>query len=182
MDPRQLRQLLEDNYFASYGWAVHCCRGDREEAAEVVQSTFLKVLEGKARFGGRSDFKTWLFGVIRNTAASLRRRVLRRFQRRGRMPSIEPESRISLEAEVYQAQRARILIGLLARLSPRQRELLHLVFYQELTVDQAAGVLGISVGSARVHYQRGKDRLRRLLEQTEKDHERIWPGRDPKTV
>ena len=80
MDPRQLRKLLEDHYFASYGWAVHCCRGDREEAAEVVQTAFLKVLEGRARFGGRSDFKTWIFGVIRNTAASLRRRLLRRLQ------------------------------------------------------------------------------------------------------
>ena len=183
MDPRQLRQLLEDHYFASYGWAVHCCGGDHEEAAEVVQIAFLKVLEGKARFGGRSDFKTWLFGVIRNTAASLRRRLFRRLGRRGPKAPVQPAGRESgAEGALYQAQLTRLLSGLLIRLSPRQRDLLHLVFYQEMTVDEAAGMLGISVGSARVHYQRGKVRLKRLLEESEENHERIWPRRNPRAV
>jgi len=51
----------------------------------------------------------------------------------------------------------------LTRLSSRQRELLHLVFYQDLTIEQAAEVLHIPVGTARTHYQRGKARLRDLL-------------------
>jgi RNA polymerase sigma-70 factor (ECF subfamily) len=40
---------------------------------------------------------------------------------------------------------------------------LHLVFYQDLTIAAAADVLGISLGSARVHYERGKAQLRRHL-------------------
>ena len=48
-------------------------------------------------------------------------------------------------------------------LPTRQRELLHLVFYQELTIGEAADVLAISVGTARTHYERGKQRLRELL-------------------
>ena len=51
----------------------------------------------------------------------------------------------------------------LARLSPRQREVLHLVFTEEWTVEAAAEAMGIGVGSARVHYDRGKKRLRALL-------------------
>ena len=48
-------------------------------------------------------------------------------------------------------------------LSPRQRALLHLVYYQDMTIEDASQVLGISVGSARTHYARGKQRLRALL-------------------
>ena len=47
-----------------------------------------------------------------------------------------------------------------------------LVFYQELSVAEAASVLGISVGTARTHYQRGKQRLRELLAGEERDDAR----------
>jgi RNA polymerase sigma-70 factor (ECF subfamily) len=56
------------------------------------------------------------------------------------------------------------LLGVLATLPERQQQVLHLVFYQDLSLREAAEVLGVRVGTARVHYERGKKRLRALLE------------------
>jgi DNA-directed RNA polymerase specialized sigma24 family protein len=39
-----------------------------------LQIAYLKILEGKARFDGRSSLKTWLFAIIRRTALEQRRR------------------------------------------------------------------------------------------------------------
>src|SRR6476659_6962031 len=60
---------LESLHPSSFAWALGCCGRNREDAEEVLQDVYLKILEGKARFEGRSTLKTWLFAVIRKTAA-----------------------------------------------------------------------------------------------------------------
>ena len=58
----------------------------------------------------------------------------------------------------------------LQQLPARQAEVLHLVFYQDLTINEAAQIMGVGIGSARQHYERGKARLRTLL-QPDSHHE-----------
>lgn len=169
MQPHDLAVQLEPLHADAFGWALHCCRHDRVAAEEVLQVTYLKILQGRARFDGRASLRTWLFAVVRRTAAEQRRRAaLRRWVPLpggdGREPAdgrTDPETRAVARAESTRLRAA------LARLPQRQQQVLHLVFYQDLTVVQAAEVLGIGVGSARTHYARGKTRLRRLLEEGE---------------
>ena len=128
--------------------------------------SYLKVLEGRARFDERSAFKTWLFGVIRRTAAEHRRREVFRWTRLGHWvlrESTRPSAPRGPLAEVELSDESRRLREALDVLSTRQREILHLVFYQELSIEQAATVMGVSLGTARTHYERGKAALRRLL-------------------
>ncbi len=51
----------------------------------------------------------------------------------------------------------------LGELPARQREVLDLVFFHEMTIEQAAEVMGVSLGTARTHYHRGKLGLLALL-------------------
>ena len=134
-----------------------------------MQLSYLKVLEGRARFAGRSSFKTWLFGVIHKTAADQRRRQVLRELVALRWATEEErrEPAPGADARLADAQRHTALERALAALPRRQREVLLLVFHHELTVDEAAGVMEVGVGSARQHYARGKERLRRLLSATE---------------
>src|SRR5207237_10071012 len=73
MDRAELEQQLQAFHAASFGWALACCDRDRDEAEDVLQTVYVKVLDGKARFEGRAAFRTWLFAVIRRTAAGHRR-------------------------------------------------------------------------------------------------------------
>src|SRR6476660_8238037 len=81
MDIAELKDELEKLHSASFGWALNCCRRDHAEAEEVLQTVYLKILEGKARFRGEASLKTWLFAVIRKTAiGEYRKRVLRKLR------------------------------------------------------------------------------------------------------
>lgn len=132
----------------------------------MLQAVYLKVLEGRARFGARSSLKTWLFGVIRLSARGrFRRRRLRAalLLRWGRQ-ELTPPAAGGPEARLERARESEVIRRALESLSPRQRQVLELVFFHDLTVREAAESMGVSSGTASLHYDRGKRRLVRLIE------------------
>lgn len=166
----RVEQDLEGLHPASFGWALLCCDWDRDEAEEVLQETYLKILDGRAKFDGRSSLKTWRFAVIRRTAVGRRRKRWLRALALGRWSNGRPgpDPAPSPESVICESEARRALREALQALPARQREVLHLVFYQDLTVEEASRVLGISVGTARTHYHRGKEQLRQRLFQGER--------------
>jgi len=166
-DHARLRALLQEYHNSAWGWALSCCDGDREVAEDILHNAYLSILEGKATYEGRSTFRTWLFAVIRKMAVSHRTQLLRRFETLIRKLWISPGSREETEAAFYHSEVRNLMQKMLEGLSRRQREVLQLVFYHDLTIEESAQVMGVSVGSARTHYQRGKERIRRLIERTE---------------
>lgn len=167
MQMEHLSVELERHHQACYGWALCCCDGDRERAEDVLQTVYLKILQGKARFEGRSSLRTWLFAVVFNTARSQARRWLRRLNLNSGLAAFQSGNGVPANAEelVAEDQLRQRLEKILSRLPKRQRQVLHLVFYQDMTVNEAARIMRVRPGSARVHYHRGKNRLRRLIEE-----------------
>jgi RNA polymerase sigma-70 factor (ECF subfamily) len=171
MDAPDIISQLEPLHCDAFGWAVSCCAGDWHRAEDVLQAAYLRIVRERARFDGRSTLKTWWFGVIRLTAFEEFRRGRRwlAFLERWRAePSLEDESGADLhspDADIAALESA------LPNLSERQREVLHLTFYQGLSLSEAAQVMRVSVGSARQHYERGKGRLRSILRNRSALHE-----------
>ena len=177
MDVAELKSELEKLHSASFGWALSCCRRDHAEAEEVLQTVYVKILEGKARYRGESSLKTWLFAVIRKTAIGEYRKNLVRTlvflgsseKQEDGVSSADGPTKLFEKSELQKQFRTA-----LAKLPSRQREALHLVFYEDLSLSEAAHVMGISVGSARQHYERGKKHLREWLSNTETENGIVW--------
>ena len=110
----------------------------------------------------------WQAGDIEDFGAYLRRAVVnqvkRTFLRRGwqrrsesmldRVPTLSPEEQVVRQQLVWSALRT---------LTPRQRTAVVLHYYEALPVDEVAYAMGTSVGTAKSHLSRGRDRLRELL-------------------
>lgn len=156
------RDELERLHTASFGWALLCCDRNVDLAADALQTAYVRALSGQARFRGDANIKTWFFGIIRM--------VSREQRRKGKPMEIvsadatPPERNTPPNAvHTHAREEAMHLLDAMKLLSDRQREVLHLVFYEEFSLRDAAALLGIGFGAASTHYDRGKKALLETL-------------------
>src|SRR2546423_808131 len=74
VDHATVATQLEALHPQCFGWAMACCGHRREDAEDVLHDVYVGVLDNGLRFDGRSSFRTWIFGVIRQTARGRVRR------------------------------------------------------------------------------------------------------------
>jgi RNA polymerase sigma-70 factor (ECF subfamily) len=154
MDKRRLTDLLQTHHADAFLWASHCCHYDQEEGKEVLQHTYVKILEKKAIYKEKATFKTWLFSVIRFTAID-------HLKKRKSYESLE-HIKIGIEDTPYEVYTIDYK-ELLKQLPERQHQVLLLAFYHEMTLAEIATITGLHIGTIRTHYERGKQTMRTLL-------------------
>ncbi|HEY1501921.1 MAG TPA: sigma-70 family RNA polymerase sigma factor [Acidobacteriaceae bacterium] len=145
---------------------------DETEAEDVAQEAFLKGFRSLANFRGESKFSTWLISITLNEA----RRRLRR-QSAVRMESLDepPEDggKVSpallrdwreIPSEALERREVRALLQeAIGQLSPIYREVLVLRDIEELSVEETAGTLAISISSVKVRLHRARITLQKEL-------------------
>ena len=156
MERKQLEHLLRTHHEDAYLWSLRCCHTDTEHAKDVLQLVYLKILEGRAKYGRQSSFKSWLYSVIRFTAID-------QFRRRKNFEQLNGME-VQVETDAYERDYYR---NLLRQLPDRQQEILLLYFYHDLTLEEIAQILEIHVGTVRTHYARGKEAIRKTLKKEE---------------
>lgn len=117
-------------------------------AEEVLQETMIVVWRRAKTFKGDARVSTWILGITRNLAFNL----LRKEKRGDRLPEEKPsvaDPAKSVETAVH-VERA------LQTLPDHHREVMHLVFYEEMNLRETADVLGIPEGTvkSRMHHAR----------------------------
>jgi len=163
----------------------------RAVAEEVVQDTWLGVINGLDRFEGRSSLRTWIYRILLNTARTRGRRERRTlpfsyFRRRaeegGDEPAVEPErfqgrrgeqpgawARPPVEWSAPEdvlagAEARRVMLDAIAALPPRQREVITLRDIQGLSAEEARNALDVSETNQRVLLHRARSKVRAALE------------------
>lgn len=135
--------------------------GSPEDAADVVQETFLRLARARRKLARVADPVSYAFTVARNEAA---RHAGRKFRDRR---SIEPWSERLPARKHGEEQRRRemgeLLVRGLALLDGPLREVVELKLFGELTFSQIASALGLPQGTIATRYRTALERLRHIL-------------------
>lgn len=156
MNRNQLETLLRQHHREAYLWSRQCCGFDGELAKDVIQQVYLKILEGQAKLKNEQFPKTWLFSIIRFTAIDELRKA-------GKWSSLESEAELVWEEAEAEGDNYEALVR---RLPKMQQEVMLMVFYHDMTLEQTAEVMQLHIGTVRTHYDRGKKRLKEWIEKT----------------
>lgn len=156
----RFRALVDENQDAAIRTAQRLLGGD-PAAEDVAQEAFLRAYRGLPRFRGEASLRTWFFRIL-----------IREVQRHRRWQSVrrvwatdslaEQELPAKKDGIGDPALRSRIVLAL-EGLPRRQREVFVLVHLEQFTVKEAGELLGVSLGTAKVHLHRGLKALRKEL-------------------
>jgi RNA polymerase sigma factor (sigma-70 family) len=144
----------------NYGYKI---AQDRQLTEDCIQDLFLTILESRERLSPTDSIKFYLF-------RALRREIVRKLQQRDRFTSdAELDFRAVfvcdenwLDAQVARDQVAELLREL-NHLPPRQKEALFLKFFDGLSYEEVAGVMGIEQSSAYKVVYKALDNLQNRL-------------------
>lgn len=135
------------------------------DVEDLTSEVFLAVFTGLDRFtGGQGEFRSWVFTIAHRRVVDHWRRAARTLDTTEHDPDDDPRTTPSAEDEALDALGTARVHELLAELTPDQRDVLLLRVVADLTVEQAAAVVGKPVGAVKALQRRGLAALRRLVE------------------
>ncbi len=148
-DKSAASELLKMYYADVYSFLIRLC-GSAADAEDLTQQTFLKVWSSLDGFKGRSKFSTWLYRIAHNTYID--------FQRENAGSNRDRSDQWWAEcidknpgpfANVVERQLARRLYETVDQLDEDKRHVVHLHYYQGLSIRETAKVLNIATSTVK---------------------------------
>ena len=146
-------EIYSEHSLALIGFATVLVGPD--DAPDIVSSAVLRALRSPG-WSGVANHRAYLHQAVANEARNFKRGQMRRRQREARVAHGEIVYPPEAHPEVLQAVR---------KLSVRQRAVVYLTYWEDMTDQMTADYLDISAGSVRRHLARARHHLRRVLDE-----------------
>ncbi len=146
---------------------AHWLTQNREEAEDLVQETYAKALKGFASFAPGTNFRAWIYRILRNTFLTSRTGMkatatmlpLEEENNESTLPPVGDDPESLLLARVDQE----MIRAALEQLPARFREVILLCDMEDMSYQEIAGALGIPLGTVMSRLSRARNAMRELL-------------------
>jgi len=165
-ETRMFEELVRRHQDAVYGMALRFVRS-AGDAEDVAQEVFLTAFRGLAGFKGDAKFSTWLYRVTFNRCADWLRKNKRPGRRQAPMDEAGEvaDGRVDLAGGLIESEDRDRVRRALDGLEEKYRSVVMLLYYQKLSYEQIASVLGVPLKTVETRLYRARKLLRKALEE-----------------
>ena len=152
---------------------VYRLMNDPSDVSDIVQEVFLKVFKNIGSFRGNSSLKTWIYRIAVNEAYNHRRWFCRHQRRevalgpeegvRSYADSLADPSRTPFD-QAADHETFALVEAALDKMNPKFRAVVVLRDIEDLSYEEIATVLNVSIGTVKSRILRGREALRKILE------------------
>ncbi len=133
-------------------WHIRRFVSNHDDAHDIIQNVFVKVWQGLEGFRGESRLVTWIYTITTNECLTFIKRNSHRT-----FTSLEDEAAINISTQESDVQLdgsriQKALADALAILPERQRQVFEMRYYEELSYEHIAQILGVTVGALKASY------------------------------
>ncbi|WP_440074139.1 RNA polymerase sigma factor [Streptosporangium sp. OZ121] len=162
-DPHALTEMYERFAAPMFATALNLL-GDRELAADAVQLAFVQAWKAAGSFDAERELRPWLYAIVRRTAVDV-------YRRERRFTNTVPIDILNLASETDEWDMERVwsvwrVREALDSMSPEDRAVLYLTYFESLSQSEIAGCLAIPIGTVKSRTSRAQKRLANLLRPT----------------
>ncbi|MDE5862762.1 MAG: RNA polymerase sigma factor [Lachnospiraceae bacterium] len=165
MEETEYNRILQDNSDMVYRLAFGYMK-NREDAEDIYQNVFLKLLRHKRPFSNPEYEKRWLIRVTINECHSLYRSLRRRYWQSSEelWPLLEKQqSDETVEDVAMSLHSEEVIADLLRDIPDKYSAVLYLFYFEEYSTKEIADILKRKESTIRTQLQRGRDILRKKM-------------------
>lgn len=159
-----IAQLYTDDYRDIHRFLLKISGYEQEIAEDLTQETFYQAYKSLASFQGRCHIKTWLIQIAKNTYYQHLKKITREQKL---LRNLRHDKNFSvtagLESDLANTELIRHALTIINACDDRTRDVMLYRLYSDLPYSQISLLLGISEGSAKVVFFRGKSVLQAKL-------------------
>ena len=146
--------------------------GTREDSEDLAQEVFLRAYKGLDRFQAKAKFFTWLYRITMNLSLRYRQRkrkfIFQSLEQKEENGNFEAEREMTslsnpVEDEMDRSEIQKVVRKAVMELSPDQRSVLILYRYQNLSYEEIAESLNISLSAVKSRLHRARSTLKDKL-------------------
>ncbi|MGQ9847828.1 MAG: RNA polymerase sigma factor [Bacteroidales bacterium] len=174
---REDRMSQEVLYKSFYGKMFTVCMRyarNKEEAYDILQEGFIKVFKKLKKYEKKGSLEGWIRRIITNTAIDYIRKKKDFYlldDEQYEMDNLIDESDLNAEMEDFVKMKAEVIIALIQKLPPAYRAVFNMYVIENMTHQEIAEYLKISVGTSKSNLAKAKIKLKEMVSTYLKTHE-----------